>query len=212
MERRFWVEKWKSNEIGFHQDQPNPFLTNNFSALSLAQQSRVFLPLCGKTLDISWLLANGYRVVGVELVETAIEQLFSELGLEPDISPVGPLIHYHSENIDIYVGDFFDLSPDILGQVDGVYDRAALVALPEEIRRRYTSHLMMITRKAPQLLISYHYDQSLMAGPPFSIPNAEVEQHYAAHYKLTHLAHVEVPGGLKGKCPATENIWLLSPH
>ena len=161
MDAAFWHQKWEANRL----------LVKYFNALSLAEGRRVFVPLCGKTLDIAWLLSNGFRVAGAELVESAIEQLFSELGIEPEISEVGEVKRYSAKNIDIFVGDIFAVSSEILGSVDAIYDRAALVALPEEIRRRYTGHLMDISDGTPQLLLTFEYDQSVMDGPPFSISN-----------------------------------------
>jgi len=96
-----------------------------------------------------------------------------------------------------------------LGSIDAIYDRAALVALPQEMRIRYTAHLTEITDKAPQLLITFEYDQSAMEGPPFSVSNEEVNELYGASYDLTLIASVDVPGGLKGRCPAKENAWVL---
>lgn len=209
MDESFWLQRWKTNTIGFHRSEANPILANSFKVLSLAKGSRVFVPLCGKTLDIAWLLSNGYRVAGAELIEIAIEQLFTELGVEPKISGVGEVRHYSAINIDIYVGNIFDVSSKMLGPVDAIYDRAALVALPKEMRNRYTTHLTKITDKAPQLLVSYEYDQTLMAGPPFSVSNEEVKQHYRDSYDLTLIKSTNVPGGLKGKCAANENVWLL---
>jgi thiopurine S-methyltransferase len=97
----------------------------------------------------------------------------------------------------------------MLGPVDAIYDRAALVAFPEDMRNRYTAHLRGMTGKAPQLLICYDYDQSLVQGPPFSIRNEEVHRHYADHYEVTLMASTDVSGGLKGKYPAKENVWRL---
>jgi thiopurine S-methyltransferase len=205
----FWQQKWENNDIAFHQSAANPLLVNYFKALSLTKGSRVFLPLCGKTLDILWLLANGYRVVGAELSKIAIGQLFSTLGVTPEISALGKLERYSAENIDIFVGDIFDLSGELLGVADAIYDRAALVALPEALRNRYTAHLMAITATAPQLLICYEYDQNVLAGPPFSVSNEEVQRHYNAAYELTLIASTAVVGGLKGQCAAQENVWLL---
>ena len=209
MDAAFWHQKWEANEIGFHEGEANRLLVKYFNALSLAEGRRVFVPLCGKTLDIAWLLSNGFRVAGAELVESAIEQLFSELGIEPEISEVGGVKRYSAKNIDIFVGDIFAVSSEILGSVDAIYDRAALVALPEEIRRRYTGHLMEISDGTPQLLLTFEYDQSVMDGPPFSISNEEVIQHYGDRYELTLMESIAIPGGLKGKCAATENVWLL---
>jgi thiopurine S-methyltransferase len=209
MDDNFWLQKWETNNIAFHQSEANPLLVNYFKELALAKGSRVFLPLCGKTLDISWLLSNGYRVVGAELSEMAIEQLFMALGVAPKILEVGEIKHYSATNIDIFVGNIFYLSEKMINPVDATYDRAALVALPKEIRHQYTTHLMEITAKAPQLLICYEYDQTLMEGPPFSISNEEINQHYSDSYNLTLILSSEVSGGLKGKHVAKENIWLL---
>ncbi|MBI4749164.1 MAG: thiopurine S-methyltransferase [Acidobacteria bacterium] len=209
METTYWHQKWGKNDIAFHTGTANPLLVQYFNELSLVKGSRVFLPLCGKTLDISWLLSQGYQVVGAELSKLAIEQLFTELGVEPELSRIGEMDHYRAQNIDIFGGDIFELSSTILGPVDAMYDRAALVALPEEVRRRYAAHIMEITDKAPQLLICYEYDQSVMPGPPFSISDEEVHQLYQDNYEITFLAQTDVPGGLKGICTAQEKIWLL---
>ena len=209
MDASFWHQRWEKNDIAFHKSEANPLLVKYFKELSLVKGSRVFLPLCGKTLDIPWLLSNGYRVAGAELSKIAIEQLFMELGVEPKISGLGEVDRYSAKNIDVFVGDIFHLSSMMLDPVDAIYDRAALVALPKERRDQYTTHLTKITNNAPQLLICYEYDQSLMEGPPFSVSNEEVSQHYRDSYDLTLIASTNVTGGLKGKCAAKENVWLL---
>lgn len=209
MDPSFWHQRWQKNEIRFHEAKPNPLLVTYVHELALTKGRRIFVPLCGKTLDISWLLSRGYRVAGAELSQLAIEQLFIELGMQPEIETVGSVERWSANNLDIFVGDIFTVSGKILGPVDAVYDRAALVAFPEDMRKRYSAHLTEIANKSPQLLICYDYDQSLMDGPPFSVNNEEVHRHYAATYDLILLASTEVAGGLKGKTPAKENVWLL---
>jgi thiopurine S-methyltransferase len=215
MKHDFWHERWQSNQIGFHLPEANPLLVKHFLTLNLKQGARIFLPLCGKTLDIAWLLAQGYKVAGAELSAIAIANLFNSLNLTPSITQIGEISHYSAPNIDIFVGDVFNLSPNMLGKIDAVYDRAALVALPEDIRKLYTAHLMKLTlnldNKAQQLLICFEYDQALHAGPPFSISANEVQQLYQANYLLTLLGSSDVVGGLKGQCPATEHVWWLKP-
>ncbi len=93
--------------------------------------------------------------------------------------------------------------------MDSIYDRAALVALPEEMRKEYTTHLMKITKNAPQLLIVFEYDQDAVAGPPFSITEEEIHQHYADDYSIEMLESIDMPGGLKGQVRAMENVWSL---
>lgn len=210
MDPQFWHARWANEEVGFHLGEANPQLVRHVDALSISAGDRVFLPLCGKTLDIGWLLSRGYRVAGAELSRKAVEQLFEDLSIEAEITPVGDLTRYSAEGLDVFVGNIFDLSPGVLGPVDAVYDRAALVALPEDMRGKYTAHMMDLTGKAPQLLVSFAYDQAQMNGPPFAVHNDEIHGHYQDHYELTHLQNMDMPGGLKGQCPAQENTWLLT--
>jgi len=204
-----WKQAWEVNNIGFHKNRAHPLLVQHFKALNLKEDSRIFLPLCGKTLDIAWLLSQGVQVSGVEVSQLAIEQLFQELGIEPRISEAGKFICYSGENINIYIGDVFELSREVLGEVDAIYDRAALVALPEELRIKYTRHLTEITDAAPQLVITFEYDQSLKSGPPFSVDADELNQHFKEIYTLKLLESNSLPGGLKGSRIATENLWHL---
>jgi thiopurine S-methyltransferase len=208
---RFWHERWEKNEIPFHEGKPNPIIVKHFGCLALKKGARVFVPLCGKSLDIGWLLAKGYSVAGAELSEIAVAQLFDGLKLLPKISKAGALKKYSAKGINVFVGDVFKVTRAKLRRVDAVYDRAALVALPEEMRRRYAAHLVRITNGAPQLLVTYDYDQSVMPGPPFSISNVELVERYGKKYRLILSASSKVPGGLKGKCEAIENVWMLRP-
>lgn len=209
MDPNFWHKRWEKNEIGFHQSAVNVLLSDHFSGLSLPQTSRVFVPLCGKTRDIAWLLSQGHRVVGVELSKLAVEELFVDLGVAPKISVQGELLRYSAPGLEIFVGDIFELSGDLLGRVDAIYDRAALVAFPTEMRGRYGAHVAAITQLAPQFLICFEYDQAVMNGPPFSIDRQKVHDVYGAHYQIEPITNRDVAGGLKGKCPAQETVWHL---
>ncbi|MDT4291955.1 thiopurine S-methyltransferase [Methylomonas sp. MO1] len=209
MEASFWHQKWERGEIAFHESEANPHLVAHFKELHLKKGSRVFLPLCGKTRDIAWLLSRGYRVAGAELSKLAVSELFNELGLEPKTFKAGKLTQYSAKDIDIFVGDIFDVSTELLGAINAIYDRAALVALPSGLRDRYTSHLMNISGTAAQLLITYEYDQLQMDGPPFSVTENEVKQHYEAAYRLKSVESKNIEGGLKGEVAATETVWLL---
>ncbi len=209
MEATFWHQRWHSGDIGFHEGEVNALLSAHIEKLGLAEGSRIFLPLCGKTRDIAWLRAAGYRVAGVELSEMAVKELFNELGLVPEISRLGPLPLYQAKDIDIFVGDIFALSAESLGVIDAVYDRAALVALPADMRARYSAQLLRICNAAPQLLITFEYNQQLMDGPPFSISEEELKRHYTTSYQLTWVESREVIGGVKGKVAAKETLWLL---
>ena len=210
MEPEFWHQRWQSGKIGFHEGEANTLLCKHIAHLNLEPHSRVFLPLCGKTRDIAWLLSQGHSVVGIELSQTAVEQLFAELHVDPVISEIDNLRHYSHHNIDIYAGDIFDLSADTVGPIDAIYDRAALVALPPHIRNLYTEHLINITHTASQFLICFEYDQSQMDGPPFSINEQEVKLQYIHRYDTKLIDSVNVSHGLRKREPATETVWLLT--
>ncbi len=211
MQHDFWHTRWKNQQIGFHLPQINPLLTANFSALAVTPGQRIFVPLCGKTMDMHWLLAQGFRVVGAELSQLAVDAFFEESGISPEILQAGALRHYHAQDIDIFQGDIFAIDQAMLGQVHAIYDRAALIALPPDMRKVYSRHLIEMTDCAPQLLISFHYDQSLVEGPPFNVDTSELTALYGKDYSLALLADDVLPTGLKGQYPAQEKIWLLNP-
>jgi len=208
-ENSLWLERWENREIGFNQASANSFMKQYFEHLNLEDNSRIFVPLCGKTVDIAWLLESGYDVVAIELSEQAVIELFEELGVTPEVSKHGDLKLYHNSNLEVFVGDVFHLTNEIVGDIDAIYDRAALVALTKEVRKQYTAHLREISKGAPQLLLCFEYDQSLMNRTPYSVDAEEVHGHYNDHYELEQLCKVEIVGGFKGKIPASDVVWLL---
>ncbi len=216
MEKTFWEEKWQAQELGFHLPFVHPILKRNLAAFELPVGATVFLPLCGKTLDIGWLLEQGLRVVGVELSELAVGQLFESLGVSPDVSPWGDGRVWRHDALTVFQGDFFTLKAEDLGAVEMVYDRAALVALPAAMRERYAAHLVAVTARAPQLLITFEYDQARMDGPPFAVPAAEVERLYGGGHALDCLSRKDVIDNQpafreRGLDRFEEIAWRLTP-
>ena len=209
MEHTFWHDKWEKGEIGFHQSDIHPMLRKFADQLNMAEPCRVLVPLCGKSNDMTFMLERGCEIIGIELSKIAVNQYFESLGVEPVIEQSGKLTRYSAPDITIYCGDIFALTPEQVGQVDVVYDRAALVALPEDLRRQYCQRLCALAAGAKQLLVTFEYDQSLMPGPPFSISEADIDQYYGAYCEITQLDSDTLKGGLKGKVPAIERLWLL---
>ncbi len=170
MEPEFWLERWEKREIGFHQVDINRFLEQYWSTLELSKDSSVFVPLCGKSKDMRWLAQQGHHVLGVEVSETAVQEFFEEWKMPPTRQHKGPFVSYSAKNIEILVGDFFALTAEDLQEVAGVYDRAALVALPLDMRRDYVNALAeILPAKTQTLLISFEYRLDARKGPPFSI-------------------------------------------
>ncbi|MEN9463824.1 MAG: thiopurine S-methyltransferase [Pseudomonadota bacterium] len=195
MQHAFWHEKWQSNQIGFHLPEVNKLLLKHWPALGVATGT-VLVPLCGKSLDLIWLRAQGYQVIGVELSEIALDALaasFTDAGFVVQKEPLlesGLTARYRGAGVTLYAGDFFALTAEIIGAVDAIYDRAALVALPADMRQGYSKHLQAISQQAPMLLLSFDYEQSLMVGPPFAVAAGEIHAHYQPYY--AHLDLLEI--------------------
>ncbi|MDN5781439.1 MAG: thiopurine S-methyltransferase [Luteimonas sp.] len=185
MEANYWRQRWEEGRTGFHQDRVMPLLEQHWPSLGLAAGSRVFVPLCGKTLDMAWLAARGHRVLGVELSRIAVEQFFDEHGLAPEVheSPLG--LHFVAGAIEIICGDALALDTATLADCAAVYDRAALIALPPPMRGPYVHELhARLPAGCRELLITLDYPVHEKAGPPFSIDADEVHRLYARDWRI----------------------------
>jgi thiopurine S-methyltransferase len=185
MQPDFWHERWQRNQIGFHQDQVNQHLLTFWQGLAIATGSSVFVPLCGKSGDISWLRAQGYRVLGVEISPIATQAYFDENGLQPSVSSRDGFEVYAADGVGIFCGDFFALADRHLAGVAAVYDRAALIALPPELRAGYARHMAgLLAPGARILLVTFEYPQHEMQGPPFSVTETEVRALYGNGFDI----------------------------
>ena len=188
MKNEYWHKKWQHSDIGFNQSQPNELLKQYFRTLNLKPGARVFVPLCGKSIDMIWLREQGYQVLGIELSLIACEAFFKENNITTHITQTDNFSIFQGDNITLYAGDFFKLSKTMLGKIDAVYDRAALIALPAELRQQYAKHLSQVLGKdALMLLITVSYNQNEMPGPPFSVDETEVKALYSANFNINQL-------------------------
>lgn len=195
MEPKFWQERWARNQIGFHLPEVNPYLQRHWPQLGLADGAKVLVPLCGKSLDLVWLASQGYHVMGVELSEQAVETFFNEQGLAPQISRRGDFKVYQTSLIEVWCGDIFDLDAQAVADCSGLYDRAALIALPPLMRAQYAERLnALLDRGAKGLLVTLDYDQVQKAGPPFAVSDEEVRVLLGGHWALDRLEEKDILG------------------
>jgi thiopurine S-methyltransferase len=193
MQPDFWSERWRTGQIGFHQTQVDRNLLQHWPDLATAPTSRVFVPLSGKSLDLLWLRDRGHPVVGVELSTLALEAFCMENGIPARRRPMEKFDAYEAPNLQLLCGNFFDLTPTLLGDVAAVYDRAALISWAPELRAPYVEHLATLTPPGtPTLLITLEYPQAQLPGPPFSLNSAEIERLYSPHYTIQELARQNV--------------------
>ena len=187
-DRDGWIARWREGRIQFHVDKVNPILGRYVDRLLLGEFGRVFVPLCGKSLDLCWLIEQGHEVVGVELVEKAVEDLFNGIGGSPTISPQGEFQSWQSNGLEVLVGDLFELDANVSGKFDAIWDRAAFVALRPSDRVRYAPHLQEFLRPNGRILLStISYDGSKMEGPPFSVSADEVRHHFGDTLRVAKL-------------------------
>lgn len=187
MQPDFWLQRWHHNQIGFHQDRPTPLLLKHWPALGMPMGAKVFVPLAGKSLDMAWFASQGYRVLAVELSQLAVDQFIQEHGLGPEVSESRYGTHYVAGTVEIIRGDVFALDADALADCSVVFDRAALIALPPELRRRYARETYsLLPQGCRGLLITLEYPQHEKEGPPFSVTEAEVRELFDGQW------HVEV--------------------
>lgn len=198
MTNEYWIGRWKRNETGWHQTEPEPALVQWFSE---RKRARIFVPLCGKSLDLKWLLDQGHDVIGCELSEDASEAFFQENDIQFKVERTTNFNIYRGPSITLYNGDFFELSSNEIGKIDALYDRAALIALSPSIRKRYAAHLQNNILNS-EMNASFEWLQIILSrtpsdssGPPYSIGPKEIESLYgnAFHIELRSRSVVELP-------------------
>ena len=218
MDAEFWRQRWQNEDIGFHQPDFEPALDKYWHLLKVRPDARVFVPLCGKSLDMVWLAQHGHRVVGAELSEQAVDDFFAERGITPAVRDDSGFTIKSSGPYEIWCGDYFDLPPSAVADVGGVYDRAALIALPADMQRRYAEKMKsLLPAKTPIMLITVDYDQNEMPGPPFATPSAIVHDLFADRYVCEQLVARDVLEGhphfkQRGLTALEGAVYLLQPR
>ena len=198
MEADFWHEKWEADSIGFHQARTNKHLQQWWPEAEIARNSEVFVPLCGKSLDMLWLHEQGYKVTGIELSEIAIESFFKENDLSFERHTDGSFEVFSgtgkAEGIKLLAGDFFALTADHCCTVSAVYDRASLIAMNDDLRPQYAQQLAAILPPGSiTLMLVIDYDASKMQGPPFPVSAPMVTKLFAQNFDIQELAHYSGP-------------------
>ena len=209
-----WLLRWHEGRIGWHEAAGNAALTKFWPAVP--KGSRVLVPLCGKSPDLLWLAKQGYEVTGIELSEIAIRAFFEESDLGFETGSAGNLSWFHCKNpaITLYCGDYFEFAAQSGSATpfDALYDRASLIALPLGDRPAYIRHTQSLLKPAAQqLLITLEYDQSVAAGPPFSVPADEVRRYWnCLHRVLEHNAIDSTPPKFRdaGLAVVMEAVWV----
>jgi thiopurine S-methyltransferase len=188
MNPEYWISRWEKGEIGFHAAEVQPGLLQALQAVPVPAPGNILVPLCGKTFDMKFLADAGWNVTGIELSERACRAFFEENGLVYEIAQLPGMLKLTSGNITLFAGDLFHMKKNMLPSFDLVYDRAALVALPQAMRRRYVQKLSQLAGAVPHVVISFTYNGPEGFGPPFSVAEPEIKELYGTENDVRKLA------------------------
>lgn len=210
---KFWNARWETSQIGFHQSAPHKSLMK-YSNVFKGHQN-IFVPLCGKSLDMIFLREQGHEVIGVEFSEIAVLDFIKENNLSMTKKVLSHFNLYQGEGLTIYQGDLFNLSSVELKGVSAIYDRASMVAFSFSERLRYSQFLIQQATDL-EIILSPLLDYGDLAEgqPPFSVTEKELLALYGESFKLEELSREEVPARdtLKARGAAYERevTWLFS--
>ena len=206
MEADFWHSCWDKEHIGFHQLDFHPWL-ETIARLRLAD--KLLVPLCGKSLDMRYFSGQYRQILGAELSDLACQQFFAEQGLQPQITAQGPYQCYEADNYQLWQGDFFNLT--LPASPMDIFDRAALIALPEAMRPAYLTQLRRLMPSGRMFLLTLDFPAGEVQGPPFAISDDKVVEYFAFADKINKLAARDLTGQrfAQRKLPASQLIESL---
>lgn len=212
MTENIWEKAWEENNTRWQQGQYNKHLVTYFHQLPIAKSLEVFVPLCGKSKDLLWLLKNGCKVTGVELCEKPIVEFFSESNLDYKIDRTRGYDIYTGENIKIIKADLFYLDTKFYSSFDFIYDRASLVAIEPAERSSYSNLLTKVLKPGGSiLLITFSSDKPLQ-GPPYSVSETEVKSLFRKDFEINKLGHEKVDSSLVGEETNSIEVFRTSYH
>ena len=216
MEKTYWLNRWKAGKTQFNQPTPHRFLIKHFKTLSLQPQEQVFVPLCGKSIDMTWLMQQNQQVIGVEISPLAIADFLKENKLHTTSFGEGLFQVHQNASCTLYNGDIFNLTSQQLSEIKAVYDRGCLTALPPKtLRGQYVDWLKAtIPLNTKILLIVIQHGASEINEPPFSTSFEEVNLCFNNDFSVTQLEKefiTELPPhwAERGVYEAYECVYLL---
>ena len=188
----FWQNRWQSQQIGWHRAEYNDLMVKHWRSLNVPDGGEVLVPLCGKSLDMLWLAEQGYSVVGLDMVEQAVQTFFEENELEIVSTKTGKHVRHSSPPFTIFQGDFFQLKEGTVN-ADAWYDRAAMIAIPLASRKAYVDQIRKQTKpNAVGLLITFAYPQKEMEGPPFALHDEHVFELFSNGFEVECLENIDL--------------------
>lgn len=159
----YWADRWAENRTGWHNPKVNPFLKRHYEVVTGKKlpeepltpgseefvnnsKKKWYIPLCGKTLDVAFLLGLGYKVFAVEGVRKAIETLDEESRLGLQFDEKRSVFTGADGILEIYFGDLFQCPIEEFGPLDYVWDRGSIIAFEYRFRQSYKNMMQRALR------------------------------------------------------------------
>ncbi|XP_033736866.1 probable thiopurine S-methyltransferase [Pecten maximus] len=181
-----WNERWKKEQTQFHMSIVHPMLLKHINRLTDGKSNlRIFVPLCGKSMDVKWLSDQGHEIVGCDCSEAGCKEIFERDNIpytsEYRHSVQSTLLKATDRKLSLYVGDFFHLQKKEIGEFDCVWDRGSLVAIPVKRRQEYADILVSVmANETKYLLDCFLVDNVIFGGPPFNCNEKNVKEYFGS--------------------------------
>ena len=190
----YWIKRWGEGETGFHREVVNEHLLTFGKDAFGTEGCRILVPMCGKSLDMLWLEEQGHEVVGIEVAEQAVRAFFEENGRAFSERRHETCRIFESGAVTLILGDIFALPRKLPAPVQGIYDRAAYHALESPARRRRYAEILkrLLAPSGRILLLTLDYDPDEMEGPPYAVPESEIETVFGTDRPLKRLLRQDI--------------------
>ncbi|CAL8110762.1 unnamed protein product [Orchesella dallaii] len=200
----YWENRYKKRNFEWHIEEVHPQLLKYLSKLTQleteetvegSKAKKFFVPLCGKTKDIPFLLKLGFEVFAVEAIDSVVQELINENNLELTFDEKRSIYHDKDEQLKIYCGDLFKCPIEEYGPFDCIWDRASFIALDYSFRPSYIDMMKRSVGYGSEngvhnfryLLQSVTYDKSNFAGPPRCVDAADIKEFFGLWADVTVL-------------------------
>ncbi|CAK8673503.1 unnamed protein product [Clavelina lepadiformis] len=189
-----WIKRWEIGDTGFHMSQVHPYLLK-LKDRFLKECSTVYVPLCGKTLDLIYLADEGHNVIGSECAEVGILQFFDDnkIKYERSLHPTAPFEVFKGidKTITIYKGDFFQLDSVVMGRVDAIWDRGSFGAIHPSQQMKYGKIIHDIIKENGKYLLCTLRYEGVRTGNPYSVSENDVQVSFGQSFDISTLDSYE---------------------
>lgn len=209
-----WKECWNTPNVEFHNPQLNELFVKYHQRMLTRPGMRIFVPLCGKAVEMKWLVDHGHKVVGLEAAPVPCKAFFEENGIPYNVKEMkgihGEKYESLDHNIVIYSCDFFLFTADICGEFDGIWDSGGLNSMDVEDREAYIRRIRTLMGKGCVNLTEFvNFDKS-MVDITWSMTKEELQKVFGEGFIVEDLNEMAAPQRLKRQGCDTLKLFAIT--